>query len=303
MRIWPGNPTPRGATYDGGGVNFSLYSRVATRVEVCLFDAEDPDARDGALRAHAGDDARAWHGYVPDLKPGALYGLRVHGPYEPEQGHRCNPSKLLVDPYARALCGEVDWKQPVFGYQHRQRARGPRRSTSATAPPACPRASSSTTRSTGATIARPARPGGTPSSTKLHVRGFTMRHPEVPEELRGTLRGPRPPGGDRAPEEPRRHRGRAPAGARVRRRRLPRGQVAAQLLGLQHPRLLRARAALREQPHAGGAGRRVQGDGQGAARRGPRGDPRRRLQPHLRGEPPRPDAEPARHRQRRPTTG
>src|SRR5262249_6940213 len=115
-RVWPGKPWPRGAVFDGGGVNFSVFSRVATRVEVCLYDQKDPAAEIDRFDLVDGVDY-CWHGYVPDLAPGTLYGLRVHGPYAPEQGHRCNPSKLLVDPYARALHGEVDWKQPVFGYR------------------------------------------------------------------------------------------------------------------------------------------------------------------------------------------
>src|SRR5882757_898927 len=113
--IRPGRPYPRGATFDGRGVNFAVFSRAATRVEVCLFDSSDPAREERFdLPEVAG---HTWHGYVPDLPPGTLYGLRVHGPYAPEQGHRCNPNKLLVDPYAKAVLGEVDWKAHVFGYQ------------------------------------------------------------------------------------------------------------------------------------------------------------------------------------------
>src|SRR6185369_17620212 len=109
--VWPGKAFPRGATFDGGGVNFAVHSRVATRVEVCLFDPGDPNVeRERFDLAYTTDSV--WHGYAPGLGAGTLYGLRVHGPYEPEQGHRCNHHKLLVDPYAKALRGEVDWKEP-----------------------------------------------------------------------------------------------------------------------------------------------------------------------------------------------
>ena len=97
--IWPGNPNPRGATFDGKGVNFAVFSRVATRVEVCLFDAASPNTETERFDLPE-STGHTFHGYAPGLKPGALYGLRVHGPYEPERGHRCNPNKLLVDPYA-----------------------------------------------------------------------------------------------------------------------------------------------------------------------------------------------------------
>ena len=114
--ILPGKPEPRGATFDGRGVNFAVFSRVATRVEVCLFDPQRPEAETGRFDLPE-TSGFTFHGYVPGLTPGTLYGLRVHGPYDPAHGHRCNPSKLLVDPYAKAVLGEVDWKQPVLGYQ------------------------------------------------------------------------------------------------------------------------------------------------------------------------------------------
>src|SRR3954469_14771673 len=114
--VWPGKPYPRGATYDGKGVNFAVFSHVADRVEICLYDPAEP-AREIDRFDLPMVTGHVWHGYAPGLAPGALYGLRVYGPYAPEQGHRCNPSKLLVDPYARALYGEVDWRVPVLGYK------------------------------------------------------------------------------------------------------------------------------------------------------------------------------------------
>ena len=111
----PGKTYPLGATFDGRGVNFAVFSRVATRIEVCLYDPADPQREiDRCNLPEVSEDV--WHGYIGDLRPGTLYGLRVHGPYEPAQGHRCNPNKLLVDPYAKAVWGEIDWKQPVTGY-------------------------------------------------------------------------------------------------------------------------------------------------------------------------------------------
>src|SRR3954468_1789021 len=114
--VWPGRPNPRGATFDGAGVNFAVFSQVATRIEVCLYDSDEP-TRETDRFDLLETTGHVFHGYVPGLAPGQLYGLRVHGPYAPERGHRCNPSKLLVDPYAKALWGEVDWSQPVFGYR------------------------------------------------------------------------------------------------------------------------------------------------------------------------------------------
>ena len=112
MRIWPGRPYPLGATYDGSGTNFALFSGVAERVELCLFDDAGNETRVDLPEV----DAFVWHGYVPALQPGQRYGFRVHGPHDPAQGHRCNPNKLLLDPYAKAIDGQVDWDESVFGY-------------------------------------------------------------------------------------------------------------------------------------------------------------------------------------------
>ena len=113
MKVWPGQPYPLGATYDGAGTNFSLFSEVAEQVELCLFD-DDGAETSFPLREVT---AFCWHGYLPGVGPGQRYGFRVHGPYEPAAGHRCNPAKLLLDPYAKAVEGEVDWNPAVFGYQ------------------------------------------------------------------------------------------------------------------------------------------------------------------------------------------
>src|SRR3954462_5488112 len=111
--VWPGEPYPLGATWDGTGTNFALFSEVAHRVELCLFD--DDGAQTSFFLPEA--DAFVWHGYLPGVGPGQRYGYRVHGPYEPSQGHRCNPAKLLLDPYAKAIEGEVDWDEACVSYR------------------------------------------------------------------------------------------------------------------------------------------------------------------------------------------
>ena len=112
--VLPGRPYPQGAVWDGTGVNFSLYSEGAERVELCLFDS--PDASDCEVINLPERTAFSWHCYLPGIAPGQLYGYRVHGPYEPERGLRFNPAKLLVDPYAKAVAGEVKWDRPIFPY-------------------------------------------------------------------------------------------------------------------------------------------------------------------------------------------
>jgi isoamylase len=109
-----GSPYPRGATWNGHGVNFALFSANATKVEVCLFDADGTESARIALPEYRDE---TWHGYVPEIGPGQVYGYRVHGPYAPEEGHRFNPNKLVMDPYARAHVGELKWDPAVFAYK------------------------------------------------------------------------------------------------------------------------------------------------------------------------------------------
>ena len=118
MEVWPGTPYPLGATWDGAGTNFALFSEVAEQVELCLFDAGDADEDEETRIAVTEVDALVWHCYLPGVEPGQRYGYRVHGPYQPERGHRCNPSKLLLDPYGKAVEGQVAWHQAVYSYQH-----------------------------------------------------------------------------------------------------------------------------------------------------------------------------------------
>jgi isoamylase len=185
--IRPGRPFPRGATFDGVGVNFALHSRVATRVEVSLFDPADPSRETARFDLPETTDF-VWHGYVAGLEPGALYGFRVHGPYEPRLGHRCNPNKLLVDPCAKALHGHTDWKAPVFGYKlgdpdadlsfdDQDSSRG------------VPKGVVVSDNFDWGPDRAPDTPWRRTIVYELHVKGFTKLHPEIPEELRGTYAG------------------------------------------------------------------------------------------------------------------
>src|SRR5438445_12683310 len=112
VKVWPGTPYPLGATYDGAGTNVSVFSEIATRVELCLFD-DDGKQTCVDLPEMTGF---IWHGYVPNAGPGQRYGFRVHGPWDPGAGSRCNPSKLLLDPYGKAVDGQVQWNEAVFGH-------------------------------------------------------------------------------------------------------------------------------------------------------------------------------------------
>jgi isoamylase len=113
--IWPGHPCHLGATWDGDGVNFALFSEHAEKVELCLFDPKG--RRELARIALPERTDQVWHGYLPQIRPGQLYGYRVHGPYAPEAGHRFNPAKLLLDPYAKAIDGQIKWSDAHFGYK------------------------------------------------------------------------------------------------------------------------------------------------------------------------------------------
>ncbi len=186
LRLWPGQPAPRGATWDGRGVNFALFSRNAERVELCLFD--DKGRRELQRIALPEYTHEIWHGYLPDLRPGQLYGYRVYGPYDPARGHRFNPNKLLLDPYAKALAGQLLWSDAHFGYRigHRAEDLSFDRRNNARGMPKCVVVD---TAYTWAEELPPRVPWHESVLYELHVRGFTMRHPEVPEALRGTFAG------------------------------------------------------------------------------------------------------------------
>jgi len=182
-KIVPGNPYPLGAIWDGGGVNFALYSEGATAVELCLVDDDGGEAR-VPLRERT---AFVWHGYVRGVGPGQKYGYRVHGPYEPSRGLRFNPRCRLLDPYARALTGREDWGRGLFAYEL-----GHGDGDLATHGEECSGAPLGV-------VVDPSfdwegdRPPNVPFHKSIlyetHVRGLTMRHPEVPPEIRGTYAG------------------------------------------------------------------------------------------------------------------
>jgi isoamylase len=178
---WPGVTYPLGATYDGVGTNFALYSEVADRVELCLSHPDGAEERIALTEV----DGFIWHGYLNGVGPGQRYGFRVYGPYDPEAGHRCNPGKLLLDPYAKAIEGSVRFEQPVFGYDFGS----PDRANGADSAPFVPRS----------VVANPYfdwgndRPPRTPYHQSViyeaHVRGLTKLHPGVPAQQRGTYAG------------------------------------------------------------------------------------------------------------------
>lgn len=185
--IYPGGPFPLGATWDGKGVNFALYSENATKVELCLFDHADDQLE--TLKIPVTEHSNLiWHVYLPEIKPGQLYGYRVHGPYEPENGHRFNPNKLLIDPYAKAISGTVEWDDALFGYEVGN-----------------PDGDLSFSKSDSAAfipksvVVDPHFDWGDDKKPNIayynsiiyetHVKGFTKQHPDIPEDLRGTYAG------------------------------------------------------------------------------------------------------------------
>lgn len=184
--VWPGRPYPLGATWDGEGVNFALFSEHGERVELCLYN---PRGMREITRVELPEQTdRVFHGYLPEVRPGALYGYRVHGPYQPEQGHRFNPHKLLMDPYAKSVVHTVHWSDAHFGYRigHADEDLSFSKRDNAHGMLKCQ-------------VIDPAftwgddRPPRTPWHQTViyetHVKGFTMRHPEVPQQLRGSYAG------------------------------------------------------------------------------------------------------------------
>jgi isoamylase len=181
--VWPGQPYPRGATWDGMGVNFALFAEHAERVELCVFDASGRHELQRVRLRERTD--QVWHAYLPQARPGLLYGWRVHGPYRPRDGHRFNPHKLLLDPYARSIVGALRWHDALFGYRigHDERDLSFDRRDSA---PYMPRCKVVDTAFSWGDDRPPRVPWHQTVIYELHVRGFTMRHPEVPEALRGS---------------------------------------------------------------------------------------------------------------------
>ncbi|WP_344042025.1 glycogen debranching protein GlgX [Nocardioides panacihumi] len=181
MDVWPGQPYPLGATFDGSGTNFALFSEAAERVELCLFDDEGQESRVELTEV----DAFVWHGYLPQVQPGQRYGYRVHGPWDLSRGLRCNPNKLLLDPYAKATYGEIDWDPSLFGYRF-------------DAPDERNDDDSAPHMMLGVVVnpffdwegdTRPRYRYNESVIYEAHVKGLTQLHPDVPEELRGTYAG------------------------------------------------------------------------------------------------------------------
>ncbi len=187
MRIWPGRPYPLGATWDGAGVNFALFSEHATKVELCLFDSADANRESHRLVMPERTD-QVWHAHLPDVLPGQLYGYRVHGPYEPDKGHRFNPNKVLLDPYAKSLGRDVRWDDALFGYKVGDPGQDLSRDDRDSAPFA-PLGQVIDTAFTWGDDRPPRTPWHRTIIYEMHVKGYTRRHPEVPEKLRGTYAG------------------------------------------------------------------------------------------------------------------
>ncbi len=183
-RTGPGQPYPLGATWDGRGVNFALFSANATRVELCLFDATGETELERVDLSEYTDEV--WHAYLPDARPGTIYAYRVHGPYDPGNGHRFNPNKLLLDPYAKSHIGKLTWDEALHGEapgaDDAEPAPDPRDSA-----PFMPKCRVIDPAFTWGEDRRPRIPWNKTTLYELHVRGFTMRHPAVPERLRGTF--------------------------------------------------------------------------------------------------------------------
>ena len=179
-QVWPGSAYPLGATYDGTGTNFAIFSEVAEKVELCLFDEAGNEERIRLPEM----DGYVWHAFLPGIHPGQKYGFRVHGPYDPAQGLRCNPNKLLLDPYAKAIDGQIDWDPSVFGYDFETKERND---------------DDSAAHMPKSVVVNPYfdwgvdRPPKTPYNQTViyeaHVKGLTMTNPRIPEELRGTYAG------------------------------------------------------------------------------------------------------------------
>ncbi len=176
--IWPGKAYPLGATYDGSGTNFAVFSEAADRVELCLFDAEGAETRMVLPEV----DGFVWHGFVPNVEPGQRYGYRVHGRYDPGAGHRCNPNKLLLDPYAKAIDGIFRWDQSLFGYNFGDPDSRNDDDSAASMPK-----SVVINPFFDWGVDRP--PGHEYADTVIyeaHVKGLTQTHPDIPDNIRGT---------------------------------------------------------------------------------------------------------------------
>lgn len=191
MKVWPGEPYPLGATWDGSGVNFALFSENATAVELCLFDSGDEEHETRIAMKDQTD--MVWHLYLPEARPGQLYGYRVHGPYAPREGHRFNPAKLLIDPYAKAISGMPKWHDALFGYtiDHPETDLSMDERDSAPYAPKCVVVDPAFS---WAGDMPPKIPWDRTIIYELHTKGFTKLHPAIPKKLRGTYSALASPG-------------------------------------------------------------------------------------------------------------
>ena len=187
MITWPGRSYPLGATWDGEGVNFALFSENATGVELCLFDAHDSPQESHRIPFEERTE-QVWHLYLPEARPGQHYGYRVHGPYEPEAGHRFNSTKLLIDPYAKAIASTVEWSDAMFGYRIGDPAADLSKDDrdNAGSVPKCVVIDQAFTWGADKLLRTP---WDQTVIYEVHVKGFTARHPDVPDSHRGTYAG------------------------------------------------------------------------------------------------------------------
>jgi len=182
MQIWPGKPYPLGATYDGSGTNFSVFSDQAERIELCLFDEHDHETRIDLPES----TALCWHGYLPNVRPGQRYGFRVHGPWAPDNGQWFNPAKVLLDPYAKAVDGLWDWSEAVFPYHFADPENSKNELDSAAF---VPKSVVINPFFDWGNDRQPNTPWHRTVVYETHVKGFSRAHTEIPEELRGTYAG------------------------------------------------------------------------------------------------------------------
>lgn len=187
MRVWPGRPYPLGANWDGSGVNFALFSENATKVELCLFESPDDTRESHRVELKEHTDL-VWHAYLPDVMPGQIYGYRVHGPYEPSAGHRFNPQKVVLDPYARVLARDVRWSDAVFGYRVGD-AEADLSLDDRDSAPFAPLGMVVDSAFTWGDDRPPRTSWHKTLIYELNIKAFTQRHPDVPEKLRGTYPG------------------------------------------------------------------------------------------------------------------
>jgi isoamylase len=184
LEVWPGNPFPLGATFDGTGTNFSVFSDVAQQVELCLFDATGKETRVPLTER----SALCWHGYLPEVQPGQRYGYRIRGPYDLKRGSRCNANKLLLDPYAKAIEGQVEWNPAVYGYRLGDAKEDLARDDHDSAP-YVPKAVVINPYFDWQDDRKPRTPWHETVIYETHVKGFTFCHPKIAQQLRGTYAG------------------------------------------------------------------------------------------------------------------